>query len=59
MKRPRNMIDPPDGSDPLAEIINLLQPRAVFSKGISGAGRWAVRYSAFGQPGFSVVVGDK
>lgn len=56
MKRPRNMIDRPDGSDPLAEIINLLQPRAVFSKGISGAGRWAVRYSAFGQPGFCVVV---
>ena len=56
MKRPRNMIDRPDGSDPLAEIINLLQPRAVFSKGISGAGKWAVRYSAFGQPGFCVVV---
>ena len=39
-------------SDPLSQIIQLLQPRAVVSKGISGAGRWAVRYSAFGHPGF-------
>lgn len=42
--------------DPLAQVITLLQPRAVFSKGISGAGRWAVRYSAFGQPSFCVVL---
>jgi len=41
--------------DPLSEIIQLLKPRAVFSKGISGAGRWAVRYAAFGQPGFCAV----
>jgi AraC-like DNA-binding protein len=27
----------------------------VVSKGISGAGRWGVRYSAFGQPGFCAV----
>ena len=33
--------------DPLAEIIALLRPRTVFSKGISGAGRWGVRYSDF------------
>ena len=31
--------------DPLSEVIALLQPRAVFSKRISGAGRWGVRYS--------------
>ena len=43
-------------SDPLAEVIALLQPRTVFSKGISGAGRWAVRYSDFGQPSFCVVL---
>ncbi len=43
-------------SDPLSEVIALLQPRTVFSKGISGAGRWAVRYSAFGQPSFCAVL---
>lgn len=43
-------------NDPLAEVIALLQPRAVFSKGISGAGRWAVRYSDFGHPSFCVVL---
>ncbi|MFC6445172.1 AraC family transcriptional regulator [Shinella zoogloeoides] len=43
-------------SDPLTEVIELLRPRAVFSKGISGAGPWAVRYSAFGQPGFCAVL---
>jgi hypothetical protein len=43
-------------SDPLADVIGLLRPRAVFSKAISGAGRWAVRYSAFGQPGFCAVL---
>jgi AraC-like DNA-binding protein len=42
--------------DPLSEIISLLQPRAVFSKGISGAGSWAVRYSDFGQPSFCAVL---
>ncbi|MBB4121530.1 AraC family transcriptional regulator [Martelella radicis] len=42
-------------ADPLVQIIRLLRPRAVFSKGISGAGAWAVRYSAFGQPGFCAV----
>jgi len=43
-------------SDPLSEIIALLQPRTVFSKRISGAGRWGVRYSAFGQPSFCAVL---
>ncbi|MFE8603509.1 AraC family transcriptional regulator [Archangium violaceum] len=43
-------------SDPLSEVIALLHPRAVFSKGISGAGRWAVRYSDFGQPSFCAVL---
>jgi AraC-like DNA-binding protein len=38
--------------DPLSEVIALLQPRAVFSRPISGAGRWGVRYSAFGEPSF-------
>lgn len=43
-------------ADPLSQVISLLQPGAVFSKGISGAGRWAVRYSEFGQPSFCVVL---
>lgn len=42
--------------DPLTEIISLLRPQAVFSKGISGAGRWGVRYSEFGQPSFCAVL---
>lgn len=43
-------------SDPLVEIIRLLRPQAIFAKGVSGAGRWAVSYSAFGHPGFCAVV---
>ncbi len=43
-------------SDPLSQIITLLQPRAVFSKRISGAGKWGVRYAAFGQPSFCAVL---
>lgn len=42
--------------DPLSDIIALLRPRTVFSKGISGAGRWAVRYSAFGHPSFCAIL---
>ncbi len=43
-------------NDPLSEVIGLLQPRAVFSRRISGAGRWGVRYSAFGEPSFCAVL---
>jgi AraC-like DNA-binding protein len=43
-------------NDPLSEVIALLQPRAVFSKRISGAGRWGVRYADFGQPSFCAVL---
>jgi AraC-like DNA-binding protein len=42
--------------DPLSEIIILLRPQAVFTKGITGAGRWGVRYTDFGHPSFCVVV---
>ncbi|MDM0004795.1 AraC family transcriptional regulator [Variovorax sp. J22G73] len=42
--------------DPLCDVIALLEPRAVFSKGISGAGRWAVRYAEFGEPSFCAVL---
>ena len=43
-------------TDPLAQVIELLRPRTVISKGISGAGRWAVSYSEFGHPGFCAVL---
>jgi len=43
-------------SDPLSELIALLRPRTVFTKGISGAGRWGVRYSEYGEPGFCTVL---
>ena len=42
--------------DPLSEVVTLLRPRTVFTKGISGAGRWGVRYSDFGQPSFCTVI---
>ena len=42
--------------DPLSEVIALLQPRAVFSRRISAAGRWGVRYSKFGHPSFCAVL---
>src|SRR6185295_2940164 len=53
---PQYVCDRPDMNDPLSQVIALLQPRAVFSKRISGAGRWGVRYSAFGQPSFCAVL---
>lgn len=43
-------------SDPLSEVITLLRPRTVFSKIISGAGPWGVRYSAFEKPSFCTVL---
>jgi AraC-like DNA-binding protein len=43
-------------SDPLSEIITLLRPRSVVSKPISGAGRWGIRYTEFGQPSFATVL---
>jgi AraC-like DNA-binding protein len=42
--------------DPLADVIGLLKPRAVFSKVISGAGAWAVRYPPFGEPSFCAML---
>ena len=43
-------------NDPLADVITLLQPRTVYSRTITGAGRWGVRYSTFGQPSFCAVL---
>lgn len=43
-------------TDPLSEVITLLRPRTVFSKRISGAGRWGMRYSDYGEPSFCTVL---
>lgn len=43
-------------SDPLSDIIAALQPRTFFSKVISGAGSWAVRYRDYGHPSFCAVL---
>lgn len=56
MESPRYICERPVLSDPLSEIVTLLQPRTVFAKRISGAGRWGVRYSDFGQPSFCAVL---
>lgn len=42
--------------DPLSDIIALLRPHAVISKPIEGRGDWGVRYAAYGQPGFAIVL---
>src|SRR5258705_2842847 len=41
---------------PLDEASRVVQPHAVLSRGMSGAGRWGVGYSAFGRPGFCAVL---
>src|ERR1700755_150055 len=56
MWSPHFICERPAVKDPLSEVIALLQPRTVFSKRISGAGRWGVRYSDFGQPSFCAVL---
>ena len=57
MDRPFFFSERPNMNDALSDVIGLLQPRTVFAKRITGAGRWAVTYSAFGQPSFCVVMG--
>ncbi|MBL0940407.1 MAG: AraC family transcriptional regulator [Gemmatimonadaceae bacterium] len=42
--------------DPLSDVIAMLQPRAVHTRRISGAGRWAVAYGEFGHPSFCIVL---
>jgi len=56
MWSPDFICERPNMNDPLSEVIALLQPRAVFSRRISGAGHWGVRYSAFGHPSFCAVL---
>lgn len=47
---------PPSSSDPLAAVIELLRPQTVLSKVVSGAGRWSVRYAAYEDPSFGLVL---
>lgn len=42
--------------DALSAIVTLLKPEAIGAKIIRGAGRWGVRYEAFHQPGFALVL---
>lgn len=42
--------------DPLAEVVTLLQPHALLSKLVSGAGAWCVRRTETGQPFYCVVL---
>lgn len=43
-------------SDPLAEVVALLQPAASFSKLVSGAGAWRVRRTDVGLPFYGAVL---
>lgn len=43
-------------SDPLTQVVQLLQPRAVFANLISGKGAWAVRYAEYGEPSFCIML---
>jgi AraC-like DNA-binding protein len=42
--------------DTLATIVTLLKPQAVGVKVIRGGGRWGVRYPAFKQPSFALIL---
>jgi AraC-like DNA-binding protein len=43
-------------TDPLAAVIELLRPRTVLSKIVSGAGRWSVRMPPYDDPSFGLVL---
>src|SRR5437762_2966478 len=43
-------------TDPLAAVIDLLRPQTIFSKVISGRGKWSVRYAPQDDPAFCVVL---
>lgn len=43
-------------TDPLAEVVSLLQPEALLSKLVSGAGAWSVQRSDTGNPLYCVIL---
>ncbi|QRG06969.1 AraC family transcriptional regulator [Xanthobacter dioxanivorans] len=45
--------------DPFSDVIALLRPCAALSKPITGRGDWGVRYAAYGQPGFAIVLAGR
>jgi AraC-like DNA-binding protein len=45
--------------DPLSDIVALLRPHAVLSKLITGRGTWGVRYMAYDEPGFFIVLSGR
>jgi len=45
-----------DPSELIASIIALLRPQAIFSKLVTGAGKWAVRYARYDDPGFCLLL---
>jgi AraC-like DNA-binding protein len=47
---------PPGRSDPLAAVIELLRPQTVLSKIVSGRGPWSVRYPAYDDPSFGLML---
>lgn len=42
--------------DALAALVALLKPQAVAATIVQGAGRWGVRYTKFGHPGYALVL---
>lgn len=56
MKSPYFFADSPDMSDPLSQVVTLLQPEAAFSKVVSGAGRWRVHRTEVGRPFYCVIL---
>ncbi len=43
-------------ADPLAAVLSLLRPQTVFSKIVSGAGAWSIRYARYEDPGFCLLL---
>ena len=43
-------------TDPLAEVVSLLQPGVRVTKVVGGAGRWGVRRAETGQPSYCIVL---
>lgn len=46
----------PEMSDPLAQVVTLLQPTAPFSKVGSGSGRWRIRRTEVGRPFYCAIL---
>jgi len=42
--------------DPFSDLIALLRPHAAVSKPIEGRGAWGVRYAAYSQPGYALML---